>query len=788
MRIEQGNLPLFFCKLLLAPLVEHREDDGPLGLRQRCRLAARRRQVDLALLDLRAHAAEILIGGLLQLVGCAVLQIELRQAFAQSPQAIVGCLELALLVFQALDRRGHRTPVDPGVIVELQQLLGGAQLLLAHGDLRLYLLALAIEIQQSLPHFILLCLQRSDLGLVVPAQDEARSVVERMTIVLFVPSLPCLDEAAAGDGARQATKFRQVFAARVIEAVGQLALDESIVRAVGPDLQLAQRRMWRHRTRRLPRAVVVNVEEYETPLQMSAIDIVAHLRVVGVGHQQAQREPMEQPFERTLPDRVGRSHAQQLARKRQLRRIDFEDLGECRPYADVVGRDVAVARLQRLDLLRQRLVAVPQLAKIDALVQRLPVQRLLVRIDCVATHASVALRRHECIECGPRTQSQRSTELPIVVVVALSPRPLHLFALDLGLDLAQPAATLQLDRRAHVGPLARECIQPLGLLREPLLEPGDVEGKRLDALREEPRARRRKVSGQSFPCPAMQCELRCERVQLDTVGNQRRQPGDLIARSQHCFVRLVEVLEVADQAADALLGIVRLEHVTTNEIGEVADGLHRHRLVEQIERLRMRYAELAAHPLSVLLETVEERDRRLRTNALAQSVDVRAEIREVLGNAQCSVGDDVEPPRCTFALTQPEDLRERHRAIVRRIGEQAENDTVGVVAAQRLRLGASRQLIRHCAEFTANVRIQRTLASLGARGLVVGDPARGDEQRRQCIDQSRLAGTDVTGEQRILAIGCDAPDVRVERAPVQDLEAREAKVGPDQARRRCVWR
>ncbi len=55
--------------------------------------------------------------------------------------------------------------------------------------------------------------------------------------------------------------------------------------------------------------------------------------------------------------------------------------------------------------------------------------------------------------------------------------------------------------------------------------------------------------------------------------------------SDHGIVGLGEVVEVADERLDAARHVEGFEHVGANEVVEVVDRLHRHGLVEQIERL-----------------------------------------------------------------------------------------------------------------------------------------------------------------------------------------------------------
>ena len=68
---------------------------------------------------------------------------------------------------------------------------------------------------------------------------------------------------------------------------------------------------------------------------------------------------------------------------------------------------------------------------------------------------------------------------------------------------------------------------------------------------------------------------------------------ELFARPLDGVVGLGEVFEVADDVAHPLGGVGRLEHVVADEVVEVADRLHRDRLMEQFQRLLRSDAEQA---------------------------------------------------------------------------------------------------------------------------------------------------------------------------------------------------
>ena len=169
---------------------------------------------------------------------------------------------------------------------------------------------------------------------------------------------------------------------------------------------------------------------------------------------------------------------------------------------------------------------------------------------------------------------------------------------------------------------------------------------------------------------------------------------------------------------------------------------------------------------------------RLSAQAFAQVDDVRAEVGKVLGDAKRPVGDDVQAYRLALRIAQPENLRQRDVLIVSFVVEMAEDHRVAVLVAQRNRLCRQARLAALGLEIAEHVGAQRAFARLGAGRLVVSDALSGHQQGRDCIDQGRFAGTDVAGQKAVVAVGRERPDSIVERAPVVDLTALQAKARP----------
>ena len=64
------------------------------------------------------------------------------------------------------------------------------------------------------------------------------------------------------------------------------------------------------------------------------------------------------------------------------------------------------------------------------------------------------------------------------------------------------------------------------------------------------------------------------------VGEQGFELGELGAGQHHRIVRSRQILEVGDERVDPGAGVKGLQHVLAHKAVEVADGFHRHRLME----------------------------------------------------------------------------------------------------------------------------------------------------------------------------------------------------------------
>ena len=187
----------------------------------------------------------------------------------------------------------------------------------------------------------------------------------------------------------------------------------------------------------------------------------------------------------------------------------------------------------------------------------------------------------------------------------------------------------------------------------------------------------------------------------------------------------IEIFKVADERADAIVGIVGLEHVVAHKLRQVADGFHRHSLVEQLQGLGVGDAQLATELHRVLVEAVEGWLRALvRAQAFLQCLDIGAETGEVVRDAECGWRNDVEAVGTALTRLCPKDDGQRDFSTGGGVHEHAQNDAIAVLVAQGLCLRTPRNLVRDATIFAAYIGIGRSLTCLGSGCAVVGDLAR----------------------------------------------------------------
>ena len=148
---------------------------------------------------------------------------------------------------------------------------------------------------------------------------------------------------------------------------------------------------------------------------------------------------------------------------------------------------------------------------------------------------------------------------------------------------------------------------------------------------------------------------------------------------------------MVDEVVDPVVGVERLEHVRAHEFGEVAHGLHRHRLPEQLHRLGVINTQSSAELLGIGRERVVDH-RAGVAQAAAKFLHSGTEVAEVDRDRQIGICHHEHLLHCFAGFPVPEHLRDRHRVPERGVGEHGEQHTVGTLVAETHRLGGS-QLI-----------------------------------------------------------------------------------------------
>ncbi|KFB71134.1 MAG: hypothetical protein AW09_003748 [Candidatus Accumulibacter phosphatis] len=250
-----------------------------------------------------------------------------------------------------------------------------------------------------------------------------------------------------------------------------------------------------------------------------------------------------------------------------------------------------------------------------------------------------------------------------------------------------------------------------------------VFGEAGDALVEQPELEAGEVGFERFAAGTQILDLYAQRAMLLAVGDQRREQRHLSFGLEDGLMRAIQVVEMADQRRDPGLDIERFEHVAANEVGQITDRLHRHRLMKQIQRLFVVDAETTPEPGAVRRKTVEHLAAR-SPQPLAQRCDVRAKMGKVIGNRQIAFSGDEETRRLPLRVLDPEHLRQRHRLVVTGVVKDAEDHRVVVMVAQGYRPSRTADLVALGFVMAEHVGTQRALATVGAGSLVVGDALR----------------------------------------------------------------
>ena len=116
-----------------------------------------------------------------------------------------------------------------------------------------------------------------------------------------------------------------------------------------------------------------------------------------------------------------------------------------------------------------------------------------------------------------------------------------------------------------------------------------------------------------------------------------------------------EIVEVRHEGVYARFHVKGFEHVVAHKVREIAYGLQRNGLVEEVHGLLVVYAEPAAIPGPVLRKGGEVLNA-VCSQALAQGVDVLAKARKVVRYGELFFCHDIEALRLGGVVLHPEDL------------------------------------------------------------------------------------------------------------------------------------
>src|SRR5262249_17218418 len=137
-----------------------------------------------------------------------------------------------------------------------------------------------------------------------------------------------------------------------------------------------------------------------------------------------------------------------------------------------------------------------------------------------------------------------------------------------------------------------------------------------------------------------------------TVRHKRRELLNLSFCLQYGFVSPIQIVEMCDQCLDARLHIRSLEHVSTHEICQVPDGVHRHGLMKQFQRLVVLNAEAAAKVGTVWRKALEDFGS-TAPELLSQVPNVRSEVGEISGNRKLGFSGNEKTSRLSLNIFEP---------------------------------------------------------------------------------------------------------------------------------------
>ena len=161
------------------------------------------------------------------------------------------------------------------------------------------------------------------------------------------------------------------------------------------------------------------------------------------------------------------------------------------------------------------------------------------------------------------------------------------------------------------------------------------------------------------------------------IGDDGREPLDLITRFHDLAVRARQIIEMANHILDADVDRKRLQHVTAHETGKVADRLHRDGLQKQIDRLLSGNAEATTKVGAIGRVALVDFGARLFPQTLPERADIPTKRSEVLLYGKRTLRDHIEARRLSVLLPEPEHLGKRRRLAEARVVKPPENNGIG---------------------------------------------------------------------------------------------------------------
>ncbi len=163
---------------------------------------------------------------------------------------------------------------------------------------------------------------------------------------------------------------------------------------------------------------------------------------------------------------------------------------------------------------------------------------------------------------------------------------------------------------------------------------------------------------------------------VDADGfTQRSQRFQLTLGVLHRLMGPAEVVEMADNLADTLFRLCWFQHVSTDKLVEIAHGLHRDGLVEELHGLFGPDTQQPAHRPAIGREVLLHLGSAL-TESAQQFTEIAAEVREVLLHAEPAGCGDEPPPGLAGGLPLLEDLCEGDGLLIAFVGEDSQNHRI----------------------------------------------------------------------------------------------------------------